>query len=101
MNLPDSKRGKTGKIYGKSILDFENRIKGDFRNNGQKWATDVGIVRDSPEADIEEGYMVFTNEEILLCFEPVFNRIIEMIRNQITAIQACHRSLEVRTCARS
>ncbi|KAL1979202.1 hypothetical protein VTN96DRAFT_6513 [Rasamsonia emersonii] len=93
MKLPDGSR-TAGKVYAKCIMDFENRIKADFRNNGQKWAVDVGIEADFPEAGIEEGYMTFTNEEILQCFEPVVNRILELVRNQIIAIQAQNRSLQ-------
>ena len=85
-----------GKFYAKCIMDFENRIKSDFRNNGQKWAVDVGIEAEFPEAGIEEGYMTFTNEEILQCFEPVVNRILELVRNQIIAIQAQNRTLQVK-----
>ena len=95
MKLPDGSR-TAGKVYAKCIMDFENRIKADFRNNGQKWAVDVGIEAEFPEAGIEEGYMTFTNEEILQCFEPVVNRILELVRNQIIAIQAQNRSLQVR-----
>jgi hypothetical protein len=94
MKLPDGSR-TAGKVYAKCIMDFENRIKADFRNNGQKWAVDVGIEAEFPEAGIEEGYMTFTNEEILQCFEPVVNRILELVRNQIIAIQAQNRSLQV------
>jgi len=79
-------------------MDFENRIKADFRNNGSKWAVDVGIEAEFPEAGIEEGYMSFSNEEILQCFEPVVNRILELVRNQIIAIQAQNRALQVRLC---
>ncbi|KAF2161198.1 hypothetical protein M409DRAFT_28240 [Zasmidium cellare ATCC 36951] len=93
MKLPDGSK-TAGKVYAKSIMDFENRIKADFRNNGQKWAVDVGIDAEFPEAGIEEGYMTFTNEEILQCFEPVVNRILELVRNQIIAIQAQNRSLQ-------
>ncbi|KAF3481243.1 uncharacterized protein GIQ15_04002 [Arthroderma uncinatum] len=93
MKLPDGSR-TAGKVYAKCIMDFENRIKADFRNNGQKWAVDVGIEADFPEAGIEEGYMTFTNEEILQCFEPVVNRILELVRNQIIAIQAQNRPLQ-------
>ncbi|QSS60193.1 Hsp70-like protein [Histoplasma capsulatum] len=78
MKLPDGSR-TAGRVYAKCIMDFENRIKADFRNNGQKWAVDVGIEADFPEAGIEEGYMTFTNEEILQCFEPVVNRILELV----------------------
>ncbi|KAJ6160435.1 hypothetical protein N7470_003831 [Penicillium chermesinum] len=93
MKLPDGSR-VAGKVYAKCIMDFENRIKADFRNNGQKWAVDVGIEADFPDAGIEEGYMTFTNEEILQCFEPVVNRILELVRNQIIAIQAQNRLLQ-------
>lgn len=94
MRLPDGSK-TAGKVYAKCIMDFENRIKADFRNNGQKWAVDVGIEAEFPEASIEEGYMTFTNEEILQCFEPVVNRILELVRNQIIAIQAQNRILQV------
>ncbi|KAJ6263675.1 hypothetical protein Dda_2244 [Drechslerella dactyloides] len=93
MKLPDGSK-TAGKVYAKCIMDFENRIKADFRNSGQKWAVDVGIETDFPEAGIEEGYMTFTNEEILQCFEPVVNRILELVRNQIIAIQAQNRQLQ-------
>lgn len=95
MKLPDGSR-TAGRVYAKCIMDFENRIKADFRNNGQKWAVDVGVEADFPEAGIEDGYMTFTNEEILQCFEPVVNRVIELVRNQIIAIQAQNRSLQVK-----
>ncbi|PBP26486.1 actin-like ATPase domain-containing protein [Diplocarpon rosae] len=93
MKLPDGSK-TAGRVYAKCIMDFENRIKADFRNNNQKWAVDVGIEAEFPEAGIEEGYMTFTNEEILQCFEPVVNRILELVRNQIIAIQAQNRSLQ-------
>ncbi|ATY60381.1 Heat shock Hsp70 [Cordyceps militaris] len=93
MKLPEGSK-TAGRVYAKCIMDFENRIKADFRNNGQKWAVDVGIEAEFPEAGIEEGYMTFTNEEILQCFEPVVNRILELVRNQIIAIQAQNRTLQ-------
>ncbi|RKF55635.1 Heat shock 70 kDa protein 12A [Golovinomyces cichoracearum] len=93
MKLPDGSK-TAGRVYAKCIMDFENRIKADFRNNNQKWAVDVGIEAEFPEAGIEEGYMTFTNEEILQCFEPVVNRILELVRNQIVAIQAQNRILQ-------
>ncbi|MCJ1249104.1 hypothetical protein MMC30_006327 [Trapelia coarctata] len=93
MKLPDGSK-TAGRVYAKCIMDFENRIKADFRNNGQKWAVDVGIEAEFPDAGIEEGYMTFTNEEILQCFEPVVNRILELVRNQIIAIQAQNRMLQ-------
>jgi hypothetical protein len=95
--LPDSSK-TMGRIYAKCILEFENRIKNDFRNNGQKWAVDIGIEAEFPEAGIEEEFMIFNNEEILMCFEPVVNRILKLITNQIIAIQGQNRSLKVSIC---
>lgn len=54
-----------GCVYVKCIMDFENCIKVDFWNNGQKWVVDVGIEVEFLEVGIEEGYMIFINEEIL------------------------------------
>lgn len=97
MGLPEGSK-TAGRVYAKCIMDFENRIKRDFRNNGQKWAVEVGMEEFFPKAGIEEGYMVFNNEEILMCFEPVVNRILELTRNQIIAIQAQNRSVKVSMC---
>jgi len=94
MKQPDVSRAP-GRVYSKCIMDFENRIKTDFRNNGQKWAVDVGIEADYPEADLEEGYMTFTNDEIFQCFEPVINRILELIRDQVAQVQAQNATLKV------
>jgi hypothetical protein len=86
MGLPSTSK-TAGRVFAKCILDFDNRIKGDFRNNGQKWAVDVGIEAEFPEAGIDEGYMTFTNEDILSCFEPVISRIIELVRDQLRQVE--------------
>lgn len=93
MKLPPGT--KTGpKIYAKCLSEFENRIKADFRNNGQVWAIDIGVETDYPEAGVEEGYMSFTDAEILECYRPVVHRILELVKNQITAIQTQNRHLQ-------
>jgi len=96
MGLPDSPK-TADRVYANSIMDFKNRIKSDFRNNGQKWAVDVDIEADFPLADIEEGFMVFTNQEILRCFEPVIGRVLKLVRNQIVAVESQHKVLKVGT----
>ena len=88
MKLSDGFR-PVSRVYANCVIYFENFIKAGFRNNGQKWAVDVGF-----EPGIEDGYMIFTNEDILQCFEPVVNRIVELVRNQIDAIQAQNRNLQ-------
>lgn len=82
-------------MYLKCLVDFENRIKAGFCNNGNIWAIDVGLDTDYPEAKIEEGYMMFTDEEILGCLTPVVERILELVGNQIIAIQSENRNLQV------
>jgi hypothetical protein len=94
MKLPAVSK-TAGRVFSKCIMDFENRIKNEFRNNGQKWAVDVGIEGDFLEAGIDEGYMTFTNQEILQTFEPVIDRILEMTRNQIHAVQSQNKTLQV------
>ncbi|KAH7009814.1 hypothetical protein EDB80DRAFT_414451 [Ilyonectria destructans] len=92
MRLPEGSK-TVGRVYAKAIMDFDKRIKDDFRNNGQKWAVDVGIESVWPEADIDEGYMVFTNDEIQKCFEPVIGRILELMKNQVLAVQSQYKTL--------
>src|SRR4051794_18557016 len=94
MKLPDGLR-IVGKVYAKCINDFENRIKRDFRNTGQKWAVDVGLEADFPEAGIEAGYMLFTNEEILSRFEPVMDRILELIDQEVKSVRNQREHVDV------
>jgi hypothetical protein len=94
MALPDSSK-TAARVYAKCVIDFEYRIKKDFRNNGQSWTVDVGIKTDFPEAGIAKGQTIYTNKEILTCFEPVLDRILEMIQNQIIAIEARSGTLKV------
>lgn len=61
------------------------------------WAVDVGWEADFPEADIEDGYMMFSEEEIYSCFDPVVDRTLELIGEQVAAVRAQHKDLQVRT----
>ncbi|KAK2684677.1 hypothetical protein QWA68_016562 [Fusarium oxysporum] len=77
MKLPDGHK-TAGRIYVTATREFENQIKPRFHDSGQKWLIDVGTETDYPEADIKDGDMIFTNEEILSCFRPATTRILEM-----------------------
>src|SRR5277367_3408582 len=61
--------GEIDRLVAICLADF-NRIRSDFKNNGQTWAIDIGLEESYSLTWIEEGYMTFTNEEILSCFEP-------------------------------
>ncbi|KAG4256108.1 hypothetical protein FPRO03_05056 [Fusarium proliferatum] len=78
MRLPDGSR-TARRVYGKCIDDFEDRILPDFRNNGQEWDVDVAIETEFPDAGIKNGFMTYTNDEILSCFQPVIDRIMAMM----------------------
>ena len=84
-------------ISWKCVADFKNRILWDFRDTGIKWAIDIGVEKDFPAADIEEGYIVFANDEILSCFERPVNRMLEAIKNQIGIIKQQDKRLKVCT----
>jgi hypothetical protein len=94
MNL--SKDGNfAGKLYWKSCGEFESRIKGDFTNSGQDWKIHIGTGSDCPEVGFVDEYITFTNEEILQCFDPVVNGVIDLMNKQATAIEAQYLKLEV------
>lgn len=87
------------KVHLKCLQDFETRIKTHFRNNGNAWAIDLGLGKDYLEAGIVEGYMMFTDEEILECFKPVVERVTGLVRSQIIDILSGNRHLQVRPSA--
>lgn len=85
----------TAKAYARCILDFTKRIMISFCNDGFRWAVDVGIAKDFCVAGFEEGFMVFTNDEILSCFQPVTDIIVEMICDEIHKVSKTGRKIEV------
>lgn len=94
MRLPDGSR-IARRVYGKCIDDFEDRILPDFRNNGQEWDVDVAIETEFPDAGIKNGFMTYTNDEILSCFQPVMDRITDMIARAIGVVFKIGNVLEV------
>ena len=87
MRLPDGSK-TAGKVYARCILDFAERIRYIFNNDGRSWNVDVGIEAEFPDAGLEGGYMTFKNADILACLEPPVDRIIELIQEQLVAILA-------------
>ncbi|KAJ5532729.1 actin-like ATPase domain-containing protein [Penicillium frequentans] len=65
----------------------------DLKRAGDFWC-DVGIELEFPEADIEEGCMWFTKEEMLSCFDPSVNQILGMIEEQFCAIKLQQKTLK-------
>lgn len=63
---------------------------------GGFWAVNLGWEVDFPEADFEDGYMMFSEEEIYSCFDPVVDRTLELIEEQVTAVRGQNKELKVR-----
>ena len=95
MKLPKGSRTST-KVHKHSILDFDRRIRKDFRNTGQEWRTDVDIEAEFPAASIEDGYINFTNEDIRWCFDRVLMLIQTAIMKEILDIHTMRGNLKVR-----
>ncbi|TVY62683.1 Heat shock 70 kDa protein 12B [Fusarium oxysporum f. sp. cubense] len=93
MGLSDGHK-TADRIYLKATREFEHQIKLQFRNDGREWLVDVGTETDYPEADIKGNDMIFTNEEVLSCFQPTITRILEMINHQIDQIWKHNRCLQ-------
>lgn len=94
MNLPVGSR-TVKRVFTKSLADFNDRVKPDFRNNGQVWNVDVGIESEFPGAGIKDGYIAFSNEDIYACFEPVLTRILKLTQDQIASVQRSHKIVKV------
>ncbi|KAI5302178.1 hypothetical protein KEM56_000946, partial [Ascosphaera pollenicola] len=91
--LDKQDQAKAAKIAAKCVSYFDSTIKGNFLDSGRSFACDVGVETDYPAADIEEGYMNFSNDEILACFEPIVQQILDLVKNQIEMVQAQQKSL--------
>ncbi|KAG4269205.1 hypothetical protein FPRO04_12194 [Fusarium proliferatum] len=93
MRLPDGSR-IARKVYAKCIDDFENRILSDFRNNGQEWDVDVAIETEFPDLRIKDGFMTYTNGEILSCFQPLLDRITTIMAHAVGGVLKAGNVLE-------
>ncbi|KAI5296056.1 hypothetical protein KEM52_005869 [Ascosphaera acerosa] len=82
-----------GRIINNCLEQFDTRIKGNFKDDGTTHICDVGLDRDIPEADIEDGQMMFNNDEVLSIFHPIVSRILTLVRNQIELIENQNKNL--------
>lgn len=84
-----------GKLYWRTRLDFQNRIKANFTNSGQDWRIHIGPGSDCAEVGFMDEYITITNKEIFRCFDPVVNCIIDLMNIQVNDIKAQKLKLEV------
>jgi len=97
LKLPPSSK-IAARTYAKGILDFDSRIKHAFSGDGSTWAFKVGLSADYPDAGIdrESGCMAVTDEVMLSCYDPVMNRVIGLIRDQLANAAQRHPKTRVK-----
>ncbi|OBT68478.1 hypothetical protein VE03_02784 [Pseudogymnoascus sp. 23342-1-I1] len=103
MGLSDYNKAKI-RVRAKCRSQFEKYVKLEFGRPDFHappdiprgcWAADVGLEIEIPEADLEEGYMMFSDDEIYSCFDPVIERTMELIGDQVTAVRAQNKGLQI------
>ncbi|KAL3484076.1 hypothetical protein BJX62DRAFT_248793 [Aspergillus germanicus] len=60
------------------------------------WLADLGLEIDCPEADLTEGYMSFSEDEVYSCFDFAVERTLELVKEQIAAVQV--QGLQLQSC---
>lgn len=68
---------------------FEEFLKRSFSNSEDDdiFSCPIPGVPDDPIARVEDGCFVLTREEMKNIFDPVINRIIQLVREQITTAE--------------
>ncbi|KAL2837960.1 hypothetical protein BJY01DRAFT_39029 [Aspergillus pseudoustus] len=73
---------------GRTSFDIPPEAPGAF------WVADVGVEFECPEADLLEGYMSFREDEIYPCFDFVIDRTLELVKDQIAAVEVHFQQLK-------
>jgi hypothetical protein len=60
------------------------------------WVADLGVEIDCPEADLTEGYMSFSEDEVYSCFNFAVERTLELVKEQIAAVEL--QGLQLQGC---
>ncbi|KAK9451645.1 uncharacterized protein V1518DRAFT_389589 [Limtongia smithiae] len=91
---PDAQKVKQ-KCYERCIADFDNRIKKGFANKpGKDWLIELGMEIECEEADVIEGRMLFTNEEIVSAFRQAVELIVHLVKEQINLVEKNRKQIE-------
>jgi hypothetical protein len=80
------------------MTDFETRIKAGFSDDGSIWAVAVGLFADYPDAGIdgESGCMSVTNKAMRSLYQPVVDRVIELMMDQLASVRKQHPRTRVK-----
>ncbi|KAL3441804.1 hypothetical protein BJX65DRAFT_243224 [Aspergillus insuetus] len=60
------------------------------------WVADLGVEIDCPKADLTEGYMSFSEDEVYSCFDFAVERTLELVKEQIADAQV--QGLQLQGC---
>ncbi|KAI5837493.1 hypothetical protein DFP73DRAFT_568263 [Morchella snyderi] len=97
-NLVISRAGKENfdkmktRSLNRMLREFEQSLKRNFTNSedDDEFICTAGGLPDNPEVGIERGEFTFTREDMLGIFDPIIDRIIPLVQNQIDVVEAQH-----------
>ncbi|RPB17468.1 actin-like ATPase domain-containing protein [Morchella conica CCBAS932] len=74
------------------LREFDQSLKRNFTNaeDDDEFVCAAGGLPDKPEAGIECGEFTFTREDMLGIFDPIIDRIVPLVQNQIDVVDAQH-----------
>jgi hypothetical protein len=82
------------RIYIKCISEFKSRILKEFKDDGNECYADIAVDFAHGPANIDGGCMLFSNDEIKICFEPVVQHILNLFQDQLDIVQVQERTLK-------
>lgn len=74
------------------LREFDQSLKRNFTNaeDDDEFVCTAGGLPDKLEAGIEGGEFTFTREDMLDIFDPIIDRIVPLVQDQIDVVEAQH-----------
>jgi hypothetical protein len=94
LRLPPHAIKMPSRISNKCISEFKSRILREFKDDGNEYYADIAVDFAHGPANIDGGYMLFSIDEVKICFEPVVQHILELFHDQLHIVQDQERRLK-------
>jgi hypothetical protein len=77
------------------LREFDQSLKRNFTNaeDDDEFVCTAGGLPDKPKAGIKCGEFTFTRKDMLGIFDPIIDRIVPLVQNQIDLVEAQHSGL--------
>ncbi|KAH0612446.1 uncharacterized protein H6S33_010498 [Morchella sextelata] len=100
-NLVISRAGKQNfdkmktRSLNRMLKEFDQSLKRNFTNaeDDDEFVCTAGGLPDKPKAGIKRGEFTFTRKDMLGIFDPIIDRIVPLVQNQIDLVEAQHSGL--------